>query len=79
MEHWINDAKVLEYDYGSPRLMQAVSAAVRTGALRVGPGFGGRVTGPIILLDKDGRVRGRTTQLATADTKFVQLVKAALH
>ena len=36
-------------------------------------------TTAIILLDKDGRVRGRTTQLATADPKFVQLVKATLH
>jgi len=63
VEHWVNNEKVLTYEYGSPRLSQAVSAAVRTGVLRVGPGFGMKTVGPIILLDKGEEVSFRSLKI----------------
>ncbi len=62
-EHWVNGEKVLEYEFSSPRLMQAISAAVRSNNLRVGPGFGAKVVGPIVLLDKGEEVAFRSLKI----------------
>lgn len=67
VEHWVNHEKVLEYDYGSPRLMRAISTAVsasfRSGGLRFGPGFGMKSSGPIMLLDKGEEVAFRSLKI----------------
>ena len=63
VEHWVNGEKVLEYDYGSPRLTQAISTAVRSNSLRAGPGFGAKTVGPIVLLDKGEEVAFRSLKI----------------
>jgi hypothetical protein len=47
VEHWLNGAKVLEFELGSP----AVKAAVAQSKFKKSPGFGDKVTGPILLTE----------------------------
>ena len=47
VEHWLNGAKVLEYDCGSPAVMEQVALT----KFKKYPGFGEKVTGHILLTD----------------------------
>ncbi len=51
-----NGEKVLEYDFSSPALLQAIRAS----KIRTGFGFGAKTAGPIVLLD--GRGEGVSSQ-----------------
>ena len=59
VEHWVNGAKVLEYDFGSPALAQAVRAS----GTRLPPGFGVKVKSPLVLLDQGEEVAFRSLKL----------------
>ena len=47
VEHWLNGAKVLEYELGS----EAVLAAVQQSKFKTAKGFGTKITGHILLTD----------------------------
>ncbi len=47
VEHWLNGAKVLEYELGSPE----VKAAVAKSKFKKFPEFGDKITGPILLTE----------------------------
>lgn len=47
VEHWLNGAKVLEYECGSPEVMKRVPET----KFKKTPGFGKKVTGHILLTD----------------------------
>jgi hypothetical protein len=47
VEHWLNGAKVLEYELGS----EAVKAAVAASKFKTSPGFGTKIAGYIMLTD----------------------------
>ena len=47
VEHWLNGKKVLEYELGSP----ALKAAIAESKLKKTPGFGEKITGPILLTE----------------------------
>lgn len=59
VEHWLNGAKVLEYDLQSPALQQAVRAA----KARVSPSFGTKFRTPILLLDEGEDVSFRNLKI----------------
>jgi hypothetical protein len=59
VEHWVNGEKVLEYDFGSPALLQAIRAS----GARAGLGFGQKTAGPIVLLDKGEEVSFRNLKV----------------
>ncbi len=58
-EHWVNGEKVLEYEFGSPALLQAIRAS----KIRTGFGFGTKTAGPIVLLDKGEGVSFRSLRI----------------
>jgi hypothetical protein len=58
-EHWVNGEKVLEYDFGGPALLQAI----RAGGVRGATGFGQKVAGPIVLLDKGEEIAFRSLRI----------------
>jgi len=58
VEHWINGAKVLEFELG-PELLKAVAAA----KLRVPPGFERKVKSPVLLLDQGEEVAYRNLKI----------------
>jgi hypothetical protein len=47
VEHWLNGAKVLEFELGSPEVM----AAVQQSKFKKFPDFGTKITGPILLTE----------------------------
>ena len=47
VEHWLNGKKVLEYELGSPE----VKAAIAQSKFKKFPGFGEKITGPILLTE----------------------------
>ena len=55
VEHWLNGAKVLEYDLGS----QALQKAVATTKARVPMGFGTKFKSPVVILDEGEEVAFR--------------------
>ena len=59
VEHWVNGEKVLEYDFGSPALLQAIRAS----GTRTAPGFGQKMAGPIVLLDKGEEIAFRNLRI----------------
>jgi hypothetical protein len=61
VEHWLNGVKVLEYDLGSPQLMQAA----RDAKLRVGPGWGFKFKSPIVIMDQGEEVAFRNLRIRT--------------
>jgi Domain of Unknown Function (DUF1080) len=58
-EHWVNGEKVLEYDFGGPALLRGVRASSQ----RLGVGFGTKITGPIVLLDKGEGISFRSLKI----------------
>lgn len=59
VEHWVNGQKVLEYEAGSPALMQAIRAS----KMRVSPTFGTKVKSPIVILDQGDEVSFRNLKI----------------
>ena len=47
VEHWLNGKKVLEYEFDSPEL----KAALAKSKFKNSPGFGEKITGPILLTE----------------------------
>ncbi len=47
VEHWLNGKKVLEYEFGSPELKEALANS----KFKNSPGFGDKITGPILLTE----------------------------
>lgn len=47
VEHWLNGMKVLEYELGSPEVL----AEVAKSKFKDAPGFGKKITGPILLTE----------------------------
>lgn len=58
-EHWVNGEKVLEYQFGSPALQQAI----RSSTVKLGFSFGAKAAGPIVLLDKGEEVWFRSLKV----------------
>ncbi len=59
VEHWINDAKVLEYVLGGAALQNGMLASKK----RFGPGFGTKFKSPILLLDQGEEVAFRNLKV----------------
>ncbi len=59
VEHWVNGAKVLEYEFGSPALVQAARAS----GMKLPPTFGTKVRSPLVLLDQGEEVAFRSLKL----------------
>jgi hypothetical protein len=57
VEHWVNDEKVLEYEIGSPAMLQAVKAA------KLPMGFGAKTRSPIVLLDQGDDIAFRNLKI----------------
>jgi hypothetical protein len=59
VEHWLNGAKVLEYECGSP----AVKEAVAQSKFKTTSGFGDKVTGHVLLQDHHSEVWFRNLKI----------------
>jgi hypothetical protein len=59
VEHWVNGVKALEYDLGTPAFMQALRGA----KVKVPPGIGTKIKGPVLLLDQGEEVSFRSLKL----------------
>jgi hypothetical protein len=59
VEHWVNDAKVLEYECGSPEL----KAALAQSKFRTTPDFGVKIRGHILLQDHHSEVWFRNVKI----------------
>jgi hypothetical protein len=59
VEHWLNGAKVLEYELGSPEVL----AAVQKSKFRSVPGFGTKVKGHILLTYHNDPVKFRNIKI----------------
>ncbi len=59
VEHWLNGVKVLEYECGSLRVMEAVAAS----KFKHTPGFGEKVKGHILLQDHHSEVWFRNVRI----------------
>ncbi len=63
VEHWLNGAKVLEYDCGSPAVMEQVALT----KFKKYPGFGEKVTGHVLLTDHKDPCWYRNLKLRVLD------------
>ncbi len=61
VEHWLNGAKVLSYELGSPEL----KAAIANSKFKAAAGFGEKITGPVMLTDHMDEVAFRTIKIHT--------------
>jgi len=59
VEHWLNGAKVLSYELGSPELKEAISKS----KFKDAAGFGEKITGPIMLTDHMDEVSYRNIKI----------------
>jgi hypothetical protein len=59
VEHWLNGAKVLDYELGSAALLQAVRAS----RVKVHPQFGFKIRTSIVLLDEGDEVSFRNLRI----------------
>lgn len=59
VEHWLNDAKVLSYELGSPALKEAISKS----KFKDAKGFGEKITGPIMITDHTDEVSFRNIKI----------------
>jgi len=65
VEHWLNGAKVLEYELGSPEL----KAAIAESKFKKSPGFGDKITGPILLTEHHDAASFRNIKILELDAK----------
>ena len=59
VEHWLNGAKIVEYDLGSPALIDAIAKSKYKDI----PGFGGKTKTRILLQDHGDEVRFRNLKI----------------
>ncbi len=59
VEHWLNGAKVLDYELESP----AVRSAISQSKFKDSPGFGRKIRGPIMLTDHNDEARFRNIKI----------------
>ncbi|HVJ47065.1 MAG TPA: DUF1080 domain-containing protein [Luteolibacter sp.] len=59
VEHWLNGAKVLSYELGSPELKQAIAAS----KFKTAVGFGEKISGPIMITDHMDEVAYRVIKI----------------
>ena len=59
MEHWINGAKIVEYDLGSPALLDAIAKSKYKDV----PGYGVQIKTRILLQDHGDEVRFRNLKI----------------
>jgi hypothetical protein len=64
VEHWLNGAKVLEYECGS----EATQAAVAESKFKNTSGFGNHVKGRLLLQDHTGQVWFRNVKIRELDS-----------
>jgi hypothetical protein len=83
IEHWLNEAKVLEYDLGSPQLQKAITAATTAKPPLIKPDrmFGKKFKTAIVILDEGEEVEFRNLRIrpifgaAGAPSTFVPVPK----
>jgi hypothetical protein len=59
VEHWLNDAKVLEYELGSPALLKAITAS----GVKGGPLLGRKFKTALVILDEGEEVEFRNLRV----------------
>jgi hypothetical protein len=59
VEHWLNGAKILEYDLGSPQFLKAVAAS----GIKPWPGFGRKMKTAIVILDEGEEITFRNLKV----------------
>jgi len=59
VEHWLNGQKVLAYELGSPE----IKAAVASSKFKNSPGFGDKITGPILLTEHEDAASFRAIKI----------------
>jgi hypothetical protein len=65
VEHWLNGAKVVEYELGSPE----IKAAIADSKFRKSPGFADKITGPILLTEHHDAAAFRSIKILELDAK----------
>jgi hypothetical protein len=65
IEHWLNDAKVVEFDLGSPQLMKAINTAVaaKPPLFKLTPQFGRKFKTAFVILDEGEEVEFRNLRV----------------
>ncbi len=66
VEHWLNDAKVLEFTLGTPELQKAIAAHARESAssgVKLGPMFGTKFKTALVILDEGEEVEFRNLRV----------------
>ena len=63
VEHWLNGAKVLQFELGAPQLQQAIGAYVKETDAKVGPMFGRKFKTALVILDEGEEVEFRNLRV----------------